>query len=190
MGETEPPGGVAAEDLRAALKSQYHAGLAMLRDAIERCPDDVWSSREHVNAFWQIAYHTLYLTHLYLQPDEAAFRPWEREQGDVQYPSGIPGPADPHSPLPLIPEPYTRAEVSDYGSWCEGMIDGAVDALDLHSPESGFSWYRMSKLEHQLVNLRHLQHHAAQLADRLRAAADVGVGWVSARPAEGSTPGR
>ena len=32
----------------------------------------------------------------------------------------------------------------------------------------------MSKLEHQLVNLRHIQHHAAQLADRLRSAAMSG----------------
>ena len=32
--------------------------------------------------------------------------------------------------------------------------------------------------EHQLVNLRHIQHHAAQLADRLRTARDHGVRWV------------
>jgi len=45
--------------------------------------------------------------------------------------------------------------------------------LDLDSAESGFSWYQMSKLEHQLVNIRHIQHHGAQLADRLRSAADI-----------------
>jgi hypothetical protein len=36
----------------------------------------------------------------------------------------------------------------------------------------------MSKLEHQLVNLRHIQHHTGQLADRLRQAADRGLRWV------------
>lgn len=30
------------EGLRAILKSQYHATLAMLRETIERCPDEVW----------------------------------------------------------------------------------------------------------------------------------------------------
>jgi lambda repressor-like predicted transcriptional regulator len=60
------------ETLRAILKSQYHAALAMLKEALERCPEEVWFSQAHVNRFWQIAYHTLYFTHLYLQPNEAA----------------------------------------------------------------------------------------------------------------------
>jgi hypothetical protein len=58
------------------------------------------------------------------------------------------------------------------------MVDAAVDRLDLTAPESGFYWYRMSKLEHQFVNLRHIQHHTGQLADRLRQEADRGVEWV------------
>jgi lambda repressor-like predicted transcriptional regulator len=44
------------DNLRAVLKSQYHASLAMLHEAITRCPDEVWSSRAQKNAFWQIAY--------------------------------------------------------------------------------------------------------------------------------------
>ncbi len=172
--------------LRSVLKSQYHAGLAMLREAIERCPEDVWLSKTHRNAFWQIAYHALFFTHLYLQPEEAAFRPWEHQQSEVQHPDGIPGRPRPGSKLPLIPEPYTRAQVLEYWSVCDAMVDHAVGALDLHSPSSGFPWYQMSKLEHQLLNLRHLQHHAAQLADRLRAATDTGVRWVGARPAPGA----
>ena len=58
------------------------------------------------------------------------------------------------------------------------MVDRSVDALNLESPESGFSWYPISKLEHQIVNIRHIQHHTAQLADRLRAAHDVGIRWA------------
>jgi hypothetical protein len=176
---------ISAATLRSILKSQYHAGLAMLREAIERCPENVWSSKEHRNAFWQIAYHTLFYTHLYLQSEEAAFRPWEHHQSEVQNPDGIGGPPEPGSTLPLIPEPYARAQVLEYWSVCDAMVDRAVDALDLHNPSSGFHWYKMSKLEHQLVNLRHLQHHAAQLADRLRAATDTGVRWVGAWRAPG-----
>lgn len=164
--------------LRDVLKSQYRAGLAMLREAVEKCPETEWTRGDRTNAFWQIAYHALFFTHLYLQTDEAAFRPWEQHRGDVQHPDGIPGPADPKSPLPLVAEPYTREQVLAYCDHCERMVDGAVDALDLDAPESGFYWYPVSKLEHQLINLRHLQHHAAQLADRLRSAADVGIRWV------------
>jgi hypothetical protein len=166
--------------LRLILKSQYHAGLAMLREAIERCPDDAWLSTQQRNAFWQIAYHALFYTHLYLQSGESAFRPWAEHQSANQNPDGIASRPKPGSTLPLIPEPYTRAQALAYWDVCDQMVDSAVDALDLHSPQSGFPWYKMSKLEHQLVNLRHLQHHAAQLADRLRAALDVGIRWVGA----------
>jgi len=167
--------------LRAILKSQYHAALAMLRDGIERCPDDLWTSPAHRNAPWQVAYHTLFFTHLYAQVDEAAFRPWEGHVRDVQHADGIAGPPDPTSKLPLLPDPYTRDQVLAYWRFCDEMIDDAVDAMDLTAEESGFHWYKVSKLEHQLINIRHLQHGAAQVADRVRGAVDEGVRWVGAR---------
>jgi len=167
---------------KSVLKSQYHASLAMLGEAIQRCPDNTWLATDHKNAFWQIGYHTLFFTHLYLGQDEAAFWPWEHQQNEVQHPDGIAGPSDPNSTLPLIPKPYTKAQVLEYWNFCDQMVDGAVDRLDLESPQSGFSWYQMSKLEHQLVNLLHIQHHAAQLADRLRSASDIGIQWVSEGP--------
>ena len=168
--------------LRAALKRQYHASLAMLRETIERCPDEVWVSEEHVNSFWQIAYHTLYFAHMYLGPNEATFRPWAGHQSAVQHPDGIAGPPDPTSALPLIPRPYTRLEVLAYWRVCDQMVDDAVDALDLHSQQSGFSWYHVPKLEHQIINIRHIEHHMAQLADRLRFSSGIGIRWVGASP--------
>jgi hypothetical protein len=180
VGDRDTSDTTANAALRRVLKSQYHASLAMLRHTIEHCPTHAWEGTGHTNDFWQIAYHTLFFTHMYLQPEEAAFRPWPGHQGEVQHPDGIAGPADPRSALPLLPRPYTRTEVLAYWQACEGMVDEAVDALELGRPTSGFDWYRMSKLEHQLVNLRHVQHHTAQLADRLRSAADLGTPWVDA----------
>jgi len=49
------------ETLKYVLKNQYHAALAMLRETLERCSEDIWSSTEHLNSFWQVAYHTLFL---------------------------------------------------------------------------------------------------------------------------------
>jgi len=164
--------------LKQILKSQYHASLAMLRNAVEQCPDELWYDATPTNAFWQLAYHTMFFAHFYLQPNDAAFRPWPGHQGNVQHSDGIAGPADPRSTLPLIPAPYSKAQVLAYGEFCDALLDDAVDALDLESASSGFSWYAMPKLEHQLVNIRHIQHHAAQLADRLRARLDIGVRWV------------
>lgn len=168
--------------LRSILKSQYHASLAMLRSTIERCPPGVWVAAGHANAFWQVAYHTLYFGHLYLQLNEAAFQPWERHQGGVQHPDGLTGPADPASTLPVMPRPYSQADVLAYWGICDRMVDAAVEAMDLDATESGFPWYGVSRLEHQLINIRHIQHHTAQLADRLRDAADIGTRWVGSAP--------
>ncbi len=98
--------------LRAVLKSQYHASLAMLREAIERCPPEESLSTNRKNAFWQVSYHALFFAHLYLQPEEAAFRLWEQHRGEGD---GIAG------------EPYTQAQVLAYWEFCDRMIDDAVD---------------------------------------------------------------
>jgi len=162
--------------LRKVLKSQYHAAAAMLREAIQRCPDELWSSgTAHPNPFWHVAYHTLFYTHMYLQPSEADFKPWEKHRAEYQYMGRLPSP--PHRP-PKIGEPYSKADVMEYAELCLSMIDPALDRMDLNQPESGFWWYQMSKLEHQLVNIRHIQHHAAQLIDRLGAIGAGGFDWV------------
>lgn len=170
--ERSADGTISIVALRSALKSQYHAALAMLRQAIRRCPDDLWTSSDgHANPFWRIAYHTLHYTHLYLQPNNQIFRPWEHHQRGIQH----------MDRSPKSGRPYTKAEVLAYWSICESMVDDAVDALDLNDPQSGFSWYKVPKMEHQIINIRHIQYHQAQLADRLRMATGAGANWAGAR---------
>lgn len=181
LAETQSP--LHSGPLQAILKSQYHAALAMLRQCVEVCPESLWYDAKPTNACWQIAYHALYFTHLYLQPDVQAFRPWEHHQAEVQHPDGIAGPPDPASTLPLIPRPYSKSQVLMYWTFCDRIVDPAVDALDLLSESSGFNWYPVPKLEHQIINIRHIQHHTAQLADRIRGSTGRGLRWVGARPA-------
>lgn len=167
--------------LRTVLKSQYHAALAMLKNAIEKCPHDLWQGSGHTNECWQVAYHVLFFAHMYSQPNEAAFRPWKHHVANVQYQDGIAGPPDPKSTLPLLAEPYPKEQVLEYWAFVDAMIDATLDVTDLGSAESGFWWYPIPKLEHEIVNIRHIQHHTAQLADRVRTAANVGIDWVGAR---------
>jgi hypothetical protein len=169
-------------DLKPILKSQYHAALAMVRDAVERCPDELWTAPGHVSAFWQVAYHTIFFTHLYLHRDAASFQRWAGHQGDVQHEDGLTSDPEAGDNRPLLPKPYSKADVLAYWQVCDDMVDAAVDSIDLDAPECGFWWYKVSKLEHQLINLRHAQHHGAQLADRLRTATDQRVKWVGSRP--------
>ncbi|MGH7177765.1 MAG: DinB family protein [Tepidisphaeraceae bacterium] len=175
---------------RTALKSQYHAALAMFRDAIERCPDDLWVARPpRGNQFWRIAYHTLYFTHLYMVPKSSDFRAWEHHQTGVHDMDDDPSPTEPgvelelpHRP-PQTGMPYTKAEILEYWRLCDQMVEGNVNALDLLDPSAGFSWKpNRGKAELQIENIRHIQHHTAQLAARVRETTGAFTNWAGARP--------
>jgi hypothetical protein len=171
----------AEHELRRALASQYHAALAMLKQTIENCPETLWTGERFTNQFWQVAYHALFYAHLYLQKDDKSFIPWEHARPDYQFLGPLPWP--PHD-QPKIGQPYSKAEVLAYWSVCDAMIEDAIEQLDLAAPECGFWWYRMGKLEHQLTNIRHIQHHTGQLADRLRWEASIAIDWIGgSRPA-------
>jgi hypothetical protein len=165
-------------NVRSVLKSQYHAALAMLRQAIERCPEDLWTSGDHPRQYWRIVYHALFYTHLYLQPDEGAFRQWDLHREDCIFLFALPWP--PHD-QPKDATPYSKQELLEYLRLCDSMIDGGVDRLDLDAPESGFPWCHMPKLDHQVMNIRHLQQHAGQLAERCYAAG-VDLDWIGSAP--------
>jgi hypothetical protein len=162
-------------NVQAALKGQYHASLAMLKQAVEQCPDDLWAGGPYPIAFWRVAYHTLFFTHFYLQADEQSFRAWEHHRKEYQCLGATPFP--PHR-QPKIEEPYSKAQVLEYWQLCDRMIDSAVDQMDLDAQECGFPWYKVPKLDHQIINIRHIQHHAALLSGRLRSAAGTDIQWV------------
>ncbi len=143
----------------------------MLRQDIERCPDDLWVSGTHPRNFWRIAYHAIYYTHLYLASGVASFQEWEKHRNSVRYLWGE----------PEVESPYTQAEVLEYVDSIGAVLDTLVDQLDLEATETGFDWYpNMSKLEHQLVNLRHLQGHVGQLSELLMAQG-IYTDWIGNR---------
>ena len=152
----------------------YRGALAMLGQAINLCPDSLWLAPEYPNRFWHIAYHALFYTHLYLQPGDAGFQPWSLHRPKSQYLGPRKGPAGESG---QIETPYSKTEVLEYHEFCCAEVESKVPGLDLEA-ESGFSWLPFNRLEVQLYNRRHLQHHTGQLADRLRTAAGIGVGWV------------
>ncbi|MBC7529634.1 MAG: hypothetical protein H7308_19070 [Chthonomonadaceae bacterium] len=166
-------------EIRQALKEQYHAGLAMLAECVEKCPEEGWLEGEHPRPFWRIAFHAAFYTHLYLGQNEEAFSPWPSRKEGIH--PGLwhpPFEVEPYE-LPERAETYQMGEMLSYIRFVDALIDPAVDQLDLDSEETGFSWYKgMSKLSHQLLNLRHLQGHVGQLSELLMAKGSD-LAWVS-----------
>ena len=94
-------------DIAQVIVSQYQAALAMLEDAVVRCPDDLWDTPQPPNRFYQIAYHALFYTHLYLQPTVDDFKVWEKHI-DGHQSFGQP-------PYPGAPAPCCRRSLRQAG---------------------------------------------------------------------------
>ncbi len=159
------------ENLKLALKGQCHAALHMLKGAIEECPDDQWVGGVPPRSFWRLAYHTLYFAHFYLEIRSEEFVPWEHHRNEAE---------SDEEREKLDATPYTQAELLTYWELVDARVDAQIDKTDLNSPESGFSWYKIPKLDHVLLNIRHIQEHAGGLRDRLLEAG-MDQRWVAKR---------
>jgi len=167
-------------EIKRALKGQYHAGLRMLRETIEKCPEDLWLAGEHPRNTWRIAYHVIFYTHLYLHQTEHDFTPWAKHRPSARILWD-----DQDGNPPAIEESFAKAELLEYLDQVIAGVDGWVDSMDLDSDSAGFSWYSMPKLDHQFVNLRHLSVHVGQLSELVMGRGEE-LEWVSIGFADGS----
>jgi hypothetical protein len=165
------------DTLKEILVHQYEASLCTLNIAISRCPDANWHERVANLRFCQAAFHTVFVADAYLQPsdDEEAFR---RQPFHLEH----------QSHFRDYEEFKDRAQVNLYEksfvlSYLAFVRQKAQQTLAAESAErlagpSGFKWRKCSRGELHVYNIRHIQHHAAQLSLRLRLDLEVDVPWV------------
>ena len=159
--------------MKAAFISQYRAGLKMLANAIEKCPDDLWDNQAYGNSYWRIAYHALFYTAFYLSENSGSFDPWGKHS--VNY--HVLGAADDNGNVIIIDHVYSKEELLAYAQAISDEVDEAVNITN-GGDESGFDWIPMDKFELHLYNIRHSQHHTGQLTERLHQNGITGIDWV------------
>jgi uncharacterized damage-inducible protein DinB len=147
--------------LTTILAAQYEAALCMLNDCVMKCPAEQWAGAIAKYPFWQVAYHTLYCTDIYLTVGgEAAFTPHP-----VFHPKGM---EDIRGEYPS--RMFSRDEVLAYLAFCREKMSATIrqeTAASLEAPTK-FPWLAMSQAEMHIYNIRHVQHHAGQLGAFLR----------------------
>jgi len=172
--------------LTSLLWNQFGAALDMLENAMTMCPDRVWfDAANRADAatelktldtykpeFWYHAYHVLFWTDYYLSnTTEENFQPpvpFGKEEFDDR---GL-----------IPPRVYTKTELLNYLKHCRNRCRGFINTLSDESVfENSQASFRQdySILEVMLYNLRHVQHHAAQLNLLLRQQIDNAPRWVS-----------
>lgn len=71
---------------------------------------------------------------------------------------------------------HTKEELISFIATLEQNLLTEIDALPLIE-NSGFEWYPYSRLELHINNIRHIQHHTAQITERLKARGITGFSW-------------
>jgi hypothetical protein len=164
------------QNLGDPILSQYQASLEMLKQAISMCPETLWNDLADRNQFWHIAYHALFYTHLYIQEKVEKFTTWAQHRPHYEQL----GPYLENSKgSPQIREPYSKAEMLAYLDFCTQEVADKMATVNLESDSSGFPWLPFGKLELQIYNIRHLQHHTAELMARLGEREQIDIDWVT-----------
>ena len=158
----------------AVLAAQFGAALETLRRAVDACPPELWDDTRDRNAFWRVAFHTLWFVDLYSSDSVSAFTPWPQRGDEAQWF----GPLHWQTGKPLhVGPPATPADINAYIAFLRGELPRRIALQPLDAP-SGFDWLPFSKLELHIYSVRHVQHHAAQLSARLRERAGITIDWV------------
>lgn len=143
--------------VRPALKTQLHAALATLRERIVDCPDSLWTEGQFPRQYWRIAYHAIFYADLYSQNCLDDFKAWEKHSENA------PSLFDDAEDL----EPYTKVDLLSYLDDLICRADSLIEGAEIDRLDSGFYWYDMPKLDHLILNLRHIMEHNGQLGERL-----------------------
>jgi hypothetical protein len=142
-----------------ALQAQYPAALKMLKEAVNKCPADLWEAPEDRDPVWFKAQHALYWTQRYLRSADKRFVPGR---------------------LHKKPEASAAAPKQQVLEYLQSIEQQLIENLDAPTGRtaSNRGGMGLDKLELHLINIRHLQQHAGELYERLGARARVTLHWT------------
>ena len=171
--------------LQDTLWKNFAAEIDMLTAVISICPNEIW---ENEKQFYYMAYHTVVFLDYYLSNPVRDFKPL------LPYSLGDPD----HLPAGAIDdvfpnELYSKKQMLDY---LAAIRLKCKNSIHLSATENFSSkWIEANEiamhglcppfvtnysvLEILLYNLRHVQHHTAQLNLLLRQKANIAADWIS-----------
>lgn len=160
------------EPFRTLLWRQFGAAIDSLENAINACPESLWGDRTQKFEFWYWVSHTLFWLDFYLHDVPEPFHP--------PAPFGL---EELESEGVMPPRVYTKVELLTYLSYLREKCRKKLAALTEEQMLQKCEWnpYKsdFSVFELHLYNMRHVQHHTAQLNLILRQQIDSAPKWVS-----------
>ncbi len=162
------------------LWSQFGATIDMLGEAMQACPDELWTSPlwndpnvgTKFSRFWYVAYHTLFWLDLYLSGSVDGFTPPAPfDLNELDSEGLLPG------------KVFNKAELQAYLDHCRGKCREIIEKLTDEKAHRlcYFTWRPdgLSFAELLVDNLRHVQEHGAQLSMFLGQQRSVSTHWLN-----------
>jgi hypothetical protein len=149
--------------------AQFGASIDMLENAINLCPLNVWNQNKEFADFWYLAYHTLFWLDFYLTKSPEDFTPFQNFGNTELDPEGI-----------LPAKVFSKAELLAYVKHCRSKCKTTIENLSEQSVNENYKFGSINFTFFELIlyNMRHVQHHTAQLNLILRQQIDSAPGWV------------
>ena len=142
------------EQWKQLVWGQLGGAIDMLANAIAACPEELWRAGQPPRALWYVTYHTLFFLDLYTYGTVEGFVPPPPFTLDELNPDGV------------YPERvYSREELGAYLRTCRDRCRAAILTMtdETAARRCRFEWVEATYGELLLGNMRHVQHHTAQL---------------------------
>ena len=135
----------------------------MLENCINSYNESIWYEDQlYLNPSWQIAYHVLYFANIYCSSTKTRIKHWEGEIPNYyklydtikKKPKGL-----------KMEKQYSKDEISKFLNHFRNLIPKYLASM-IPNKKCWPNWYNISQFEFQINNIRHIQHHTAQLIER------------------------
>ena len=157
------------------ITNQFEASFCTLNVCIDRCPEEAWDAPVANLRFCQVVFHTLFYADYYLGTNEESLRKQAFHSDNQQVFRDYEELQDRKQQFL-----YDRSFAKQYLAHCRGKATQTIfqESTETLSGPSGFARRDFSRAELHVYNVRHFQHHVAQLSLRLRIDGDVDIPWV------------
>ena len=158
----------------SVFENQYDKTLNMIQETISSYNKSLWyDSVNFQYPAWQIAYHGLYYTNIYCSPTEEKIIPWPKEKENYHFFGNKPWP--PYEKI-VIEESFSTNEINEFIDFLKKQIPNYLKDFSPDKKCWPF-WYDESQLEFHINNLRHLQHHTAEILERHNSLVKTEYSW-------------
>lgn len=163
------------ETFKGLIANQFEAAFCTLNTCIDLCPHANWDARIGNYKFCQAALHTLFFADFYLGENEEAFRKQTFHLDHAGFFRDYEEFVD-REPTLL----YDKQSITTYMEHCRRKASEVIasETADSLTARAGFARRMFSRAELHVYNIRHIQHHAAQLSLRLRLDAHQDIPWI------------